>query len=147
MNRLAGSAVCVHLLLAGLVTTACRQPPPEQQFRDITVYRPIGTWTGRGPQQTEAFIGQTGAFRVRWHTENTPGTSNGTFRLFLHSSVSGRLLLTVAERQGAGGGEAHVVEDPREFFLVIDASGLEWSVTLDEAVSARAPVDGSDGTL
>ncbi len=145
MRRLVGGAVCLHLLLAGLVTMACREPP-EPQFRDITVYRPIGSWTGRGPQQTEAFIGQTSAFRVRWQTESVPGTSNGAFRLFLHSSVSGRPLLTVVDRQGPGTGEAHVVEDPREFFLVIEASGLEWSVTLDEAVSARAPVDGADGT-
>ncbi len=83
-------------------------------------------------------------FRVRWQTESAPNTSSGTFHLFLHSSVSGRPLLTVVERQGPGAGEANVVEDPREFFLVMEASDLEWSVTLDEAVSARAPVEGVD---
>jgi hypothetical protein len=114
-------------------------------MEDITVYRPIGSWTGSGSVQTEAFIGETGAFRVRWRTVRAGDNPDGSFRVVLHSSVSGRPLLTVVERGGPGDGEAHVSEDPREFFLVIESSNLEWSVTLDEAVRARGPA--APGTL
>jgi hypothetical protein len=30
-------------------------------------------------------------------------------------------------------------EDPREFFLVIDASGVTWMVSLEEGLRALAP--------
>lgn len=132
--------------LAGamLLAPACRSAP-ERPLQDLTVYRSLGSWTGRGPVQTDAFIGQTGAFRLRWKTQGPTAPSGGTFRVFLHSSVSGRRLLTVVDREaaGAGEGETHVTEDPREFFLVIEASDLEWSITLDEAVRARGPASGT----
>jgi hypothetical protein len=56
--------------------------------------------------------------------------------------VSGRPLVTVVEHRGSGQGEETVSEDPREFFLVVDAAATQWSVRLDEGIRAidrRAP--------
>ena len=88
--------------------------------------------------QTEAFIGETGAFRVRWRTSNETAPGAGAFKVTLHSSVSGRPLLVAVEHRGIGNSTAVVSEDPREFFLVIQAADLDWSVTVDEAVRATA---------
>jgi hypothetical protein len=60
----------------------------------------------------------------------------------LHSGVSGRSLLQAVSHRGIGRDVTYVTEDPREFFLVIDGSNLEWSVSVDEgfpAVSRPSP--------
>jgi len=135
-----GLVVLAALVTSMLVLAGCREPPAPAR-RQVTIWRPIGNWTGSGSTQTEAFIGESGAFRVRWETKSGRATAGGSFKVLLHSSVSGRPLLTVVERDGAGSGEAHVTEDPREFFLVIEATNLEWSIALDEAVRAWGPAD------
>jgi hypothetical protein len=45
------------------VLGACRATPPPP--KDVVVWKPIGTWSGRGDKQTETFTGDTGGFRVR----------------------------------------------------------------------------------
>ena len=60
----------------------------------------------------------------------------GAFSVVLHSGVSGRSLLPVVEHRGTGRDTAYVSEDPREFFLVVDAKHLDWSLTVDEGVAA-----------
>jgi len=131
---------CVPILLAALAV-GCREAPPAT--RELTLWRPIGSWSGGGLVQTEAFIGETGAFRIRWRAFNESSPDSGVFRIVLHSSVSGRPLLTVLEHRGTGAGEQHVTEDPREFFLVMEAAGIEWSVSVDEAVRASGPAAGN----
>jgi hypothetical protein len=39
---------------------------------------------------------------------------------------------------------AHMHEDPREFFLVIDASGVTWKVSIEEGLRTLAPKPHSD---
>ena len=39
---------------------------------------------------------------------------------------------------------AYVYDDPRPFFLVIDASGVTWKVSLEEGLRALAPSPQSD---
>jgi hypothetical protein len=43
--------------------------------------------------------------------------------------------VTVAvDHQGAGSGIAYVSEDPREFFLVVDSSGVDWNMEVQEGI-------------
>ena len=88
--------------------------------------------------QTESFIGN-GSLRVIWETRNEAAPSTGTFEVTVHSSVSGRPLVQAVEQRGVGGGTAYVSEDPREFYLVVESSNLDWSVTVEEAISATEP--------
>ena len=38
------------------------------------------------------------------------------------------------DHNGAGNGVAYEAEDPRPFFLVIESSGVDWKVAVDEGV-------------
>ena len=62
----------------------------------------------------------------------------GTFKLTIHSSISGRPLQVAVDQLGPGADTAYVNEDPRVFFAVVDASNIEWSFSVDEAVGMRA---------
>jgi hypothetical protein len=45
----------------------------------------------------------------------------------------------VVEYKGIGHDTTYVSEDPREFFLVIDSSGLDWTVDVEEGVAGLKP--------
>jgi hypothetical protein len=60
------------------------------------------------------------------------------FRLVVHSLVSGRFVTMAADHQGAGSGVAYLAEEPRQFFLVIESSGLNWTVQVEEGVEGEA---------
>jgi hypothetical protein len=93
--------------------------------------------------QTESFISDTGQLRLRWQTSNPRGTTPGIFKVTLHSAVSGRPLLDPIERRGVHADEAVIFEDPRSFFLVIEPTNLDWTLSVEEGVPAmtREPVD------
>ncbi len=138
MSRAHARLVCAIALFCSI---ACHtEAPPRAQ--DITVWRKIGSWTGRTLLQTESFIGDTGAFRVHWRTFNESAPGAGRFRVVLHSSVSGRPLLVAVEHRGVGRDISYVNEDPREFFIVVESQHLEWSVTVEEAVPAKSTLPG-----
>lgn len=124
------------LLSLGLSVVACREAA-KPVMQDTVVWRPLGTWSGHNLMQTEAFISDTGSLRITWETKNETAPGQGAFTVTLHSGVSGRSLLEAVQHRGAGRDVAYVMEDPREFFLVIDASGLDWTVAVAEAVPAR----------
>ena len=86
--------------------------------------------------QTEAFISDSGSLRIVWETRNETAPGRGTFKITLHSGVSGRPLLEAVEHHGVGHDVAYVNEDPREFFLLVESSDLDWLVSVSEAVSA-----------
>jgi hypothetical protein len=56
----------------------------------------------------------------------------------VHSDVSGRPLLVAVEHKGAGHDTAYVYEDPRQFFLVVESAGLDWTLAAEEPVAASA---------
>jgi len=62
----------------------------------------------------------------------------GEFKLTIHSSISGRPLQVAVDQRGPGSDTAYVNEDPRVFFAVVDASNIEWSFSIDEAIGTRA---------
>ena len=126
-----------------LLTTAAigasdgrRTAPAAAATRTVVVWRAIGSWSGRGNTQTESFTSDTGSLRVRWHADHEARPGDGTFRLTLHSAISGRPLAQVVDHRGAGADTSYVGEDPRVFYVVVDSAGLEWSFTIDEGTGA-----------
>jgi hypothetical protein len=87
----------------------------------------------------------SGALRLRWQASATAAAASATgrFRVTLYSAISGRPLQEVVDHAGPGSGTAHISDDPRVSYLVIDADGVEWTATLDEGVvrdaAFRAP--------
>jgi hypothetical protein len=117
-----------------VLTLSCRQAPPPK-IVETTVWAKVGSWGSTASLQTESFVSETGSFRVQWSTKDE-GAMPGRFKVTLHSAVSGRSLAPVLEHEGTGDGTAYVSEDPREFFLVIDAERTEWTIELHEAARA-----------
>ena len=124
-----------------LVASACgaRAEPAKPAAQTGVGWRQLGTWSGRGNAQTASFTSDTGALRVRWQAspapnENAPRSSSPSFRIAAHSAISGRLLQPVVEHAGAGEGIGYVQQDPHVFFMVVEASQLNWTVTVEEAV-------------
>jgi len=125
-------------MLGALLATACREAP-SRAGEPAVVWRPLGSWSGRGSMQTDAFISDTGSMRLRWETRNESAPGAGYFRVTVHSDVSGRSLVDAVDVKGVGGATAYVTEDPRPFFLAVESANLDWSVTAEEAVSATGP--------
>ena len=71
--------------------------------------------------------------RLTWEAR---GGSKSAFKIFIHSDVSGRPLLTAVDRVGAGKDVTYVQEDPRAFFLAIESTDLEWTVEVSEGMAA-----------
>lgn len=105
---------------------------PKAASRKETVWRPVGTWTGRGQLQTESWPGDTGAMRIRWTTSHAAPA--GVFSLTIHSAISGRPMEVVVDHKGDGSGTAYFSDDPRVFFAVVDAKDLDWTFTIEEPV-------------
>jgi uncharacterized protein (TIGR02246 family) len=129
----------VSIVCAGCETRG-RTPPSARASGVSTVWRSIGTWSGRGNRQTESFTVETGALRLRWETRNERAPGAGTFRVSLHSAISGRPLQTIVERAGPGADTAYLEDDPRVSYLVIESNDIDWIATLEEAV----PTSGRD---
>jgi hypothetical protein len=124
--------------LVGLVLGFCagcsRAAPPASQ--DVIVWRPLASWSGRALLQTDAFMSSTGSLRITWEAKSLAAPDAGALKISVHSGVSGRFLAMAVEHRGPGRDVAYVNEDPREFFLVIESTGLEWSVEVAEGIPA-----------
>ena len=143
MNPARVAAVVV--LLGGALTCSigCEAPPARaaqapparagQAAPGSTTWRTLGTWTGNGSRQTESFDVTTGGLRLQWETQ-TAAAGTAPFRVWLHSAISGRPLQLIVEQVGPGAGTAHLADDPRVSYLVIESEGVTWSATLDEVM-------------
>lgn len=120
----------VVLLLAGGCGPQSRPPG-----KDVLTWRAIGSWSGQGNAQTESFSSDTGSLRVRWQTRNQAPTGTASFRLTLHSAISGRPLSLIADH--AGQGTAQIGEDPRAFYLVVESANVDWSFAVEEGMAGR----------
>jgi hypothetical protein len=125
------------LLATALFTLACRERP-RPPAENVVIWRSLGSWSGQGSTQTGPFISDTGTLRLRWDARNETTPGNGTFKVTVHSDVSGRPLAVAVDRKGAGADTAFVYEDPRPFFLVIESANLDWTISADEPVSATS---------
>lgn len=122
------------LLTGGLLITGCDSsvaPPPQT----VAASRSLGTWEGSG-NRTIGINSDSGRFRVKWETREgaSPG---GSFRLTVHSAVSGRPIQLIADHQGAGGATVDFADDPRPYNLMIDSTGVHWSFSVEEIVAGR----------
>ena len=77
--------------------------------------------------------------RVHWRTDHERLADAGTFRLTIHSAVSGRPLLLAVDHHGAGHDISYVHESPRTFYGVVESNELNWSFTVEEAVRFGVP--------
>jgi hypothetical protein len=132
ITRFIASLAIAAAVLAG---GACRsQPKPAP--RQIVIWRSIGSWSGQGNTQTGSFTNDSGAMRVRWETRKESSPGKGTFRLSLHSAISGRPLLVAVDQRGVGHDLAEFAEDPRVSYLVVESANIDWAFTLEEALGA-----------
>ena len=132
-------ALAAGLVAAAVTAGACgpRANPRPQGAAPTVVWRPLGSWSGRGSLQTESFTSESGALRVRWETRvpnADPPPAPGVFRLNAHSAISGRLLQQVVEQAGPGSGVGYVQQDPHVFYVVVEANQLSWTFTVEEAI-------------
>ena len=88
---------------------------------------------------TESFLYEGGVLRVSWETKDDGSEGAGSFRLTVNSAVSGRELAVVADEEGPGKGQQYVSEEPRPAYLIVDAKGLTWSITVEEGQYAAQP--------
>jgi len=128
------------LVAAGVLFAAGCGVESKPATEDAFVWQQLGSWTGRGSQQTESFIGETGSLRVRWETRNEAPPGHGTFQVAVHSAISGRPLAVAGESRGVGHGISYINEDPRVFYLVVESANLEWSVTVEEGLAVTSNV-------
>jgi hypothetical protein len=122
------------LALALFENGGCRRAPKAEATQIAVGWRPLGSWSGSGDVQTDSFNIESGQWRIKWETRNERVPGVGTFRITVHSAVSGRPLNVAVDHRGAGHDIAYVNEDPRLFHLVIESRGLDWSVSVEEAV-------------
>src|SRR2546427_11920639 len=136
MRRTAG--LCLLLRTAAIGASDGRRVAPANAApREVGSWRAIGSWSGGGDMQTESFTSDTGSLRVRWQTSHEVRPGDGTFRVTLHSAISGRPLLQAVDHRGVGGDTTYLSEDPRVFYMVVDSARVEWSFTIDEGIGAR----------
>jgi hypothetical protein len=99
----------------------------------------VGAWSGREDSQTDSFNIESGQWRIKWTTSNEKTPGEGTFRVTVHSAVSGRPLALAVEHRGIGHDTAYVNEDPRLFHLVIESHDVDWSLSVEESVLGVEP--------
>ena len=122
-------------LLLGLMSTGCRSDSKPLETLHKAIWRPVGTWSGRSGIQTESFeLG--GQWRIRWEARDESSPGAGHLRISVNSAVSGRPLMLAVDHRGIGRDTVAVTEDPHLFYLVIDSSNLDRSVTAEEPVAA-----------
>jgi hypothetical protein len=127
-------------LVATVALASCGSPSPAPQRERVTVARPAGSWQGSGAT-TIGFVSDTGRFRIRWQTSRESAPGAGTFRLTVHSAVSGRPLEVVADHRGEGSGEWDFADDPRPYNFMVESANVDWSFSVDAitVVDADAP--------
>ena len=99
------------------------------------IWEHAGTWSGRGNLETNSFP-SGGYLRFTWETSNETKPGEGRFKLFLGSSISGRIIQVVVDSKGASRDVAYISEEPRTFYLKVESANEDWKLTVDEGFSA-----------
>jgi hypothetical protein len=131
-----GSTRCCTLALL-LMLSGCRADPPPAAAQPVVVWKPIGSWAGRGDKQTETFTGDSGGFRVHWEAANEAPAGGGRLRVVFRSGDSGREIIEAIDARGTGGGTEEVAADrPRWYYITIESANVDWKVSIDERIDA-----------
>jgi hypothetical protein len=131
MRRRTQSLCLVLLCSLGAACKGAVPPPPSEQ---MLAWEPVGTWAGDANVQTESFTSTTGTFKFTWEARDTTATP-GRLGIMLHSAVSGRPLVEAVDHTGNGGDTIFVNEDPREFYVVVEARDTRWKLKVEEGIS------------
>ena len=124
-------------LAALFIVGGCRSETPRPPPQAVVVWKPIGTWSGRGDRQTETFTSDTGGFRVHWAATREPPAGGGRLRVVFRSGDSGREIIEAIDARGEGGGTEEVAaERPRWYYITIESANVDWTVSLDERIDA-----------
>ena len=102
----------------------------------MILWHPIGTWSGRGRMQTESFPSASGSLRIDWETADETASGAGAFKLTVNSAVSGRVIREAVNQGGAGRGTVTVSDDPRQYYVVVESSDVEWKFAIFEGFTA-----------
>ena len=130
-------AALLAIMSATMLLAACGdEPTPAREV--VAVSRPVGSWHGTG-NSTIGFLSDSGQFRVTWEARREDPPGMGTFRLAVHSGVSGRPLELIVDHRGEGGGTTQINDDPRLYHLMVESANVEWSVAVEEIVAGYSP--------
>jgi hypothetical protein len=128
----------VALCLAAGTLAGCRSPQPPPPPKDVVIWKPLGTWSGRGDSSTNTFTSDTGGFRVHWETTNATRPDAGRLRVVFRSGDSGREIIEAIDAHGTGSGVEEVAaERPRWYYLTIESADVDWKVSVDERIDAQ----------
>jgi hypothetical protein len=136
MMRFTCPQVGILLLTLTLIASGCQSETKRAAKPPLVGWRPIGAWSGRGNTQTDSFNIESGQLRIKWETKNEASPGAGAFKVMVHSAVSGRPIALAVEHRGAGRDTAYVTDEPRLYHLVIESSDVDWTVAVEEAVTA-----------
>jgi len=124
---------------AAVVTLSCgSRPAPPGAARDVVIWKEVGSWSGHGNFQSESFTSDTGGFRVRWETKNERAPGTGRMKVVFRSGDSGRPIIEAVDVRGVGRDVEEVADNVRWYFLTIESTDVDWSVSVDERIRARA---------
>lgn len=115
---------------------ACGTAPEPARQTPMPVSRELGAWTGTG-STTLGFVSESGSFRITWKAQNQDNARPGAFQLTLRSGISGRPMKVIADHKGASGGSVEFGDDPRLYEFLVDSSGIDWSISVQETFASR----------
>jgi len=133
------AVTAVLVVVATVGAGACRgagsdnAAPPAPA---AVTWHEVGSWSGGLSRQTESFEVSTVPMRLRWKTTRETSPGAGRLIVTLHSAVSGRLLQTVVDAHGVASATVDVADEPKLCHLTIEATNVEWQMTLDQAFAA-----------
>ena len=127
--------VVAAFLAFGLLCGCHAEPPPQP--KDFVIWKPIGTWSGRGDSSTNTFTSDAGGFRIHWETTNGTRPGAGHLHVVFRSADSGRDIIDAIDARGVGRGVEEVsAERPRWYYLAIESADVDWKVSIDERIDA-----------
>jgi hypothetical protein len=136
LNTRRGRLTPALFLFCALLFSGCGNSSPEPAAKaqdEQIIWNHLATWTGSGDAQLDSFTSDTGALRIEWDAKPARDAAGpGTFRVAIHSSISGRPLAVPVDHRGPGSGTAFVSEEPRVFFADVSAQDLDWRITISE---------------
>ena len=124
------------ILLCTLAAAGCGGPPTAAAPQYVRAWRTVGTWEGRGNALMGNINSETGQFRITWQSRPEASAAPGAFKLLVRSAVSGRTLDVVTDGSGDSRGTTEFTDTPRVYDFQVDASGAQWTVTVEEAYAA-----------
>lgn len=110
-------------------------------------WRTVGIWSGDGNATTESFAIGSSNWRIDWQTTNVGVTSTFTLEV---RNTNGDLVpyATSLSAQAASSGTRYVSGQTGTYYLVINSSQLNWTVTVqDQATTTATPTVTETPTL